>query len=112
MRIGSVEKRCAKRQIIFFFLLNIKNEQKTLNINNVRLDKKEFCKSKEPIDLMSVNSDQIVISCKFKHNNEDFKYFIGDQEGGIVKLLCIILPQMCGYLKCVENGGKKHVLFY
>ena len=61
---------------------------------------------------MSVNSDQIVISCKFKHNNEDFKYFIGDQEGGIVKLLCIILPQMCGYLKCVENGGKKHVLFY
>ena len=35
--------------------------------------------SKEPIDLMSVNVDQIVISDKFKHNNEDFKYFIGYQ---------------------------------
>ena len=53
--------------------------KKPLKFNNARLDKKEFYKSKEPIDLMSVNSDQIVISGKFKHNNEDFKYFIGDQ---------------------------------
>ena len=55
---------------------------------------------------MSVNVDQIVVSDKFKHNNEDFKYFIGYQEGEIVKPLCIILPQMSGYIKCFENGGK------
>ena len=35
-----------------------------------------------------------------------FKYFIGYQEGGIVKALCIILPQISGYIKCFENGGK------
>ena len=40
------------------------------------------------------------------HNNESFKYFIGYQEGGIVKLLCFILPQMSGYIKYFENGGK------
>ena len=40
------------------------------------------------------------------HNNESFKYFTGYQEGGIVKLLCIILPQMSGYIKFFENGGK------
>ena len=55
---------------------------------------------------MSVNVDQIVISDKFKHNNESFKYFIGYQEGEIVKPLCIILPQMSGYIKYFENGGK------
>ena len=49
---------------------------------------------------------QIVISGKFKHNNESFKYFIGYQEGEIVKPLCIILPQMSGYIKYFENGGK------
>ena len=49
---------------------------------------------------------QIVISDKFKHNNESFKYFIGYQEGEIVKPLCIILPQMSGYIKYFENGGK------
>ena len=51
--------------------------QKTLKFNSIRLNKKEFHKSKEPIDWMSVNVDQTVVSDKFKHNNEGFKYFIG-----------------------------------
>ena len=55
---------------------------------------------------MSVNADQIVVSDKFKHNNEGFKYFIGYLESGIVKPLCIILPQMSWYIKYFENGGK------
>ena len=55
---------------------------------------------------MSVNVDQIVVSDKFKHNNEGFKYFIGYQESEILKPLCIILPQMSGYIKYFENGGK------
>ena len=80
--------------------------EKTLKFNNVRLYKKEFHKSKEPFDLLSVNVDQIVVSDKFKHNHEGFKYFIGYQEGEIVKALCIVLPQMSGYIKYFENGGK------
>ena len=56
---------------------------------------------------MSVIIDQIVVSDKFKHNNENFKYFIGYQEDETVKPLCIILPQMSGYIKYFENGGKK-----
>ena len=80
--------------------------EKTLKFNNIRVNKKEFHKSKQPIDLMSVNVDQIVVSGKFKHNNEGFKYFIGYLEGGIVKSLCIILPETSGYIKYFENGGK------
>ena len=35
------------------------------------------------------------------------KYFIGYKESIIVKALCIILPQMSGYIKYFfENGGK------
>ena len=85
--------------------------EKTLKFNNIRVNKKEFHKSKQPIDLMSVNVDQIVVSEKFKHNDEGFKYFIGYQEGEIVKPLCIILPQMSGYIKYFGNQGQKHVLF-
>ena len=80
--------------------------EKTLKFNNIRLNKKEFHKSKEPIDLMSVNVDQIVVSDKFKHSDEGFKYFIGYQKGEIVKPLCIVLPQMSAYIKYFENGGK------
>ena len=55
---------------------------------------------------MSVIVNQIVVSDKFKHNNEGLKYFIGYQEGEIVKPLCIILPQISGYIKYFENRGK------
>ena len=82
--------------------------EKTLKFNNIRLNKKELHKSKEPIDLMPVKTDQIVVSDKFKHNNKRFKYFIGYQESRIVKPLCIILPQMSGYIQYFENGGKNY----
>ena len=85
--------------------------EKTLKFKNIRLNKKEFHKSKEPIDL-SVNVDQIVVSDKFKHNNQGFKYFIGYLEVGIVKPLCIILPQMSGWIKHFENGGKNMSFFH
>ena len=85
--------------------------EKTLKFNNIILNKKKFHKSKEPIDLLSVDLDQIVLSYKFKHNGEGFEYFIGYLEGEIVKSLCIILPQMSGYRKYFENGGK-NIFFY
>ena len=65
--------------------------KETLRFNNIKLNKKEFHKSKKPIDLFSVDLDQIVVSDKFKHNDEGFKYFIGYQKGENVKPLCIIL---------------------
>ena len=70
--------------------------EKKLTSDNIRVDKKEFHKSKQPIDLDLVNTDQIVVSDKFKHSDDAFKYFIGYKEDEIVKLLCIILPQMGG----------------
>ena len=80
--------------------------EKTLKFDNIRVNKKEFHKSKQPIDLDLVNVYQIVLSDKFKHSDDGFKYFIGYKEGEIVKPLCIILPQMSGYIKYFENGGK------
>ena len=80
--------------------------EKTLKFDNIRVHKKEFYKFKQPINLDLVNVDPIVISDKFKHSDDGFKYFIGYKEGEIVKPLCIILPQMTGYIKYFENGGK------
>ena len=80
--------------------------EKTLKFDNIRVNKKEFHKSKQPIDLDLVNVDQIVVSDKFKHSDDGFKYFIGYREGDIVNPLCIISPQMTGYIKYFENEGK------
>ena len=82
-----------------------------LEFDNIRVNKKEFHKSKQPFDSMSVNVDQIVVSDKFKHSDEGFKYFIGYQEDEIFKPLCIILPQMSGYIKYFKNGGENMSFF-
>ena len=48
----------------------------------------------------------MVVCDKFRHSEEGFKYFIGYQEDEIVKPLCIMLPQINGYIKYFDNGGK------
>ena len=77
--------------------------KKTLKFDSIRL---EFHKPKQPINLDLENIDQIVVSEKFKHCDDDFKNFFGCKEGDIVKPLRIILLQMSGYIKYFENGGK------
>ena len=39
-----------------------------LKFNNIIMDKKTFHKLKEPIDLLSVDTDEIVVFDKSKHN--------------------------------------------
>ena len=64
-----------------------------------RVNKKEFHKSRQSIDLTLIISDQIVVSDKFKPKDDGFKYFIGYRK---VKLLnqCV-LP----YLKGVDTSN-------
>ena len=78
--------------------------ERTLKFSIIKVNKKEFHKSKQAIDLDSVTTDKIVVSDKFRHSEEGYKYFIGYQEDEIVRPLCIILPQMNGYIKYF--GGK------
>ena len=48
--------------------------EKTLKFNNIRINKKEFHKSKQPINLNTVYVDQIVISDKYKPSDGEIKY--------------------------------------
>ena len=85
--------------------------EQTLKFDNIRVNKKEFLKFKQPINLMSVNVDQIFVSDKFKYSDEGYKYFISYQENEIAKPLCIILPQISGYIEYFKNGVKNMSFF-
>ena len=80
--------------------------EKILQFNNIILKKKNIHRPTEPVDLLSVDLEQIVVSHKFKHNGEGFKYFIGYLKDEVPKPFCIILPQISGYIKYFENGSK------
>ena len=87
-------------------MYSIRISKTTLDFNNVEVNKKEFHTFKQPIALDLVSLDQILIPDKFKHSDTGFKYFIGYKDGNIIRPLCIILPQMSGFLKYFDNGGK------
>ena len=80
--------------------------EKTLKFNNIKGNKKEFHGAKKTIDLDLVDTGKIVVSDRFKHSEEGSKFFIGYQEDETVKPLCIIIPEMNGYIKYFDNGGK------
>ena len=57
------------------------------------------------IYLNQVEISKIVISDEFKLD-DGVKNFIGYKNGETVKPLCIILPQMSGFIKYFENNRK------
>ena len=80
-----------------------------------KLIKKKIYSSKEAILLDSVDLSKIVVSSRRKLNDTTYKYFCGylnnDTTGSsfserIIKPLCVILPQMNGYIKYFDDGGK------
>ena len=77
----------------------------SLKYSEIKLNKKEFHKSKQPIYLNQIEINKIVISDKFKLNY-DIKNFIGYKNGDIVTPLCITLPQMGGCIKYFVNNNK------
>ena len=80
--------------------------EKTLKFDIVVVNAKKFHTSKKPIVLSLADIDKIEVSDEFKHNDKGSKYFIGDLDDNIIRPLCIILPQISGYMRyliMVEN---------
>ena len=70
------------------------------------VDKETFYSSKEAILLDFVDLSKIVVSSKWKVNDTTYKYFCGYLNNDVIKPLCVILPQMNGYIKYFDDGGK------
>ena len=78
-----------------------------IKFGDKEVDKKTFYSSKEAILLDSVDLSKIVVSSRWKLNDTTYKYFCGYlSNDGIIKPLCVILPQMNGYIKYFDDGGK------
>ena len=56
--------------------------------------------------LDSVDLSKIVVSSRWKLKDTTYKYFCGCLNNDVIKPLCVILPQMDGYIKHFDNGRK------
>ena len=77
-----------------------------IKFGDKEVDKKTFYSSKEAILLDSVDLNKIVVFSKWKLNDTTYKYFCGYLNNDVIKPLCVILPQMNGYIKYFDDGGK------
>ena len=77
-----------------------------INFGNKEVNKKEFYSSKQAISLDSVDLNKIVVSKKWKINDTTYKHIFGYLNNDTIQPLCVILPQMDGYIKYFDGGGK------
>ena len=82
------------------------SSHKKIKFGDKEIDKKAFYSSKEAILLDSVDLSKIVVSSRWKLNDTTYKYFCGYLNNDVIKPLCVILPQMNGYIKYFDDGGK------
>ena len=77
-----------------------------IKFGNKEVNKKEFYSSKQAISLDSVDLDKIVVSKKWKINDTTYKHICGYLNNDTIQPLRVILPQMDGYIKYFDDGGK------
>ena len=70
------------------------------------INKKEFYLSKQAIFLNSADLSKIVVSSKWKISDTKYKYFCGYLNNDVIQSLCVLFPQMSGYIKYFDDGGK------
>ena len=71
--------------------------EKTLKFNNIVVNKKEFHKYKQPIDLDLINVDQVVISDKFKYNDDGLNILLA------TKKMILLNRYVLAYLKWADT---------
>ena len=85
---------------------SIKMSSRKIKFGDKEVDKKKFYSSKQAISLDSVDLNKIVLSNKRKINDTTYKYLCGYLNNDTIQPLCVILPQMNGYIKYFDDGGK------
>ena len=79
---------------------------KKIKFGDKEINKKEFYSSKQAILLDSVDLNKVVASSKWKINETTYRYLCGYLNNDVIQPLCVILPQMNGYIKYFDNGCK------
>ena len=77
-----------------------------MKFGDATINKKEFYSSKHTLSLKDVQLDKIVTSNKWEINETTCKYYVGYYKDNLIRPLCVIMPQMNGYIKYFSNGGK------
>ena len=72
----------------------------------IKIDKKEYHRSKKPIDLNLIDINNIVASDKIELGKGN-KYYIGCKDDEFIRPLCVIFLQISWSIKHFDDSSKK-----
>ena len=78
---------------------------KSINFDDKKINKSNFYKNKKLLSLNDIDAIKMLVSKKESYGTKNsLKYFIGYNDDEVIRPLCIILPQMIGYVKHFDSN--------
>ena len=78
---------------------------KSITFNYKKINKTNFYKNKKLSKINDIDVDEILVWKKESYGaKSSLKYFIGYNDDGVIRPLCIKLHQMIGYVKCFDSN--------
>ena len=79
---------------------------KSINFDDKKINKSSFYKNKKLFSLNDIVVNKILVSKQESSygTKNSLKYFIGYNDGDVIRALCIILPQMIDYIKHFDSN--------
>ena len=78
---------------------------KDINFDDKKINKSNFYKDKKLFSLNDIDVNKILVSRKESYGTKNsLKYFIGYNDDDVIRPLCIILPQMIGYVTHFDSN--------
>ena len=73
--------------------------------SSIKVNKSNFYKNKKLFNIHDLDVNKILVFKKESYGTKNsFKYFIGYNDGDVIRPLCIKLPQMIGYVKNSDSN--------
>ena len=77
----------------------------SVNFDDKNINKRNFYKNKKPLKIYNTDVNGILVFKKEPYRTKtSIKYFIGYDDNGIIRQLCIKLPHMIVYIKCFDSN--------
>ena len=77
----------------------------SINFFDKKVNKSSFCKNTKLFSLHDIDVNKILVSKKESYSTKNsLKYFIGYNDGDVIRPLCILLPQIIGYVKHFDSN--------
>ena len=77
---------------------------KSINFDEKKINKSSFYKNKKLFSLNDIDVNKILVSKKESYGTKNsLKYFIGYNDGDVIRPLCTLLPQMIDYVKHFDS---------